>query len=144
MIVSCYIEFNVYSWFNRIKQDGELFPSLVHCRSSGLRVSTAAGSTAAIHSAGGFTMPILSKELQYMVREPISAGATSDLMCGLVKSSETMEISWFCREGILYIDGSHVVHSIKLGDTIELSSRAPLLKVYLSPDLLSRNEQTKL
>ncbi|KAK6134465.1 hypothetical protein DH2020_031804 [Rehmannia glutinosa] len=36
-------------------------------RSSGLRVSTGAGSTAAMHSAGGFTMPVLSKELQYML-----------------------------------------------------------------------------
>lgn len=73
-----------------------------------------------------------------MVREPISGGAASDLMYGLVKGSETMEVCWFCREGVLYIDGSHVVHSIQLGDTIELSSKAPLLKVYLSPDLLSR------
>ncbi|KAL8507700.1 hypothetical protein ACS0TY_018297 [Phlomoides rotata] len=128
----------------RIKKDGEPLSSLLHCRSSGLRVSTAAGSTAAIHSAGGFTMPILSKELQYMVREPISADATSELMSGLVKSSETMEVSWFCREGVLYIDGSHVVHSIQLGDTIQLSPRAPLLKVYLSPDLLSRNQQANI
>ncbi|KAK6134446.1 hypothetical protein DH2020_031811 [Rehmannia glutinosa] len=70
----------------RIKKNGEPLSSLLHCRSSGLRVSTGAGSTAAMHSAGGFTMPVLSKELQYM-----------------------------------------------LGDTIELSSRAPVLKVYLSP-----------
>lgn len=124
---------------NRIKKDGGPPSSLLHCRSSGLRVSTAAGSTAAIHSAGGSTMPILCKELQYMVREPIFPGATSHLMHGFVKSSETMDISWFCREGLVYIDGSHVVHSVQLGDTIELSCRAPPLKVYLSSNLLSEN-----
>ncbi|KAH6837280.1 kinase 3 [Perilla frutescens var. hirtella] len=123
----------------RIKKDGEP-SSLLHFRSSGLRVSTAAGSTAAMHSAGGLTMPILSKELQYLVREPISPGSSSHLMHGFVNSYEAMDISWFCREGRLFIDGSHVFHSIQLGDTIELSSRAPLLKVYLSPDLLSRSE----
>lgn len=123
----------------RMKKDGEP-SSLLHSRSSGLRVSTAAGSTAAMHSAGGFTMPILSKELQYLVREPISSGAPSDLMQGFLKPYETMDISWFCREGILFIDGSHVFRSIQLGDTIELSTRAPMLKVYTSPDLLSRNE----
>ncbi|XP_057766370.1 probable NADH kinase isoform X2 [Salvia miltiorrhiza] len=123
----------------RIKKDGEP-SSLHHSRSSGLRVSTGAGSTAAMHSTGGFTMPILSRELQYLVREPISAGDSSHLTHGFVKSYETMDISWFCREGLLFIDGSHVVHSIQLGDTIELSSRAPQLKVYLSPHLLSRVE----
>ncbi|XP_078433471.1 NAD(H) kinase 3 isoform X2 [Wolffia australiana] len=40
--------------------------SLVKCRSSGLRVCTAAGSTAAMASAGGFPMPISSGELQFM------------------------------------------------------------------------------
>lgn len=85
-------------------------------------------------------MPILSKELQYLVREPISLGASSDSMHGFVEPNKTMDISWFCREGLLFIDGSHVFRSIQLGDTIELSTRAPILKVYLSPDLLSRNE----
>ncbi|KAK4387157.1 putative NADH kinase [Sesamum angolense] len=55
----------------RIVQNGEPSSSLLHSRSSGLRVSTAAGSTAAMLSAGGFEMPILSKELQYMRGVPI-------------------------------------------------------------------------
>ncbi|KAL0399506.1 UNVERIFIED_CONTAM: putative NADH kinase [Sesamum radiatum] len=61
----------------RIKKIGEPLSSLLHCRSSGLRVSTAAGSTAAMHSAGGSAMPILSKELQYMLGDAIelSSGA---------------------------------------------------------------------
>ncbi|XP_011098178.1 probable NADH kinase isoform X6 [Sesamum indicum] len=55
----------------RIMKNGELSSSLLHSRSSGLRVSTAAGSTAAMLSAGGLEMPILSKELQYMRGVPI-------------------------------------------------------------------------
>ncbi|XP_011098175.1 probable NADH kinase isoform X1 [Sesamum indicum] len=123
----------------RIMKNGELSSSLLHSRSSGLRVSTAAGSTAAMLSAGGLEMPILSKELQYMVREPISPGLTSHLMHGFMKSDEMMDVTWYCREGFLYIDGSHVVHSIQHGDTINLSSRAPKLKLYLPPHLLSHN-----
>lgn len=76
-------------------------------------------------------MPILSKELQYVVREPISPGTSAHSMHGLVKFEETMDITWFGREGNIYIDGSHVVHSIQHGDTIGLSSKAPKLKVYL-------------
>ncbi|XP_073133987.1 probable NADH kinase [Henckelia pumila] len=112
--------------------------SLVHCRSSGFRVSTAAGSTAAMLSAGGSVMPILSNDLQYIVREPISPGALSSLMHGFVKFEERLEVTWFCSEGLVYIDGSHLVHSIGHGDVIELSSMAPSLKVYLPRHLLSQ------
>ncbi|KAK2967236.1 hypothetical protein RJ640_002063 [Escallonia rubra] len=122
----------------RVKKDGVPCSPLVNCRSSGLRVSTAAGSTAAMLSAGGFSMPIISKDLQYIVREPISPRADiSNLMHGIVQSEETMECAWYCQEGLIYIDGSHTVHSIQHGDTVELSSKAPILKVFLPRHLLS-------
>ncbi|XP_020676494.1 probable NADH kinase [Dendrobium catenatum] len=50
----------------RVKHDDQKWSSLVNCRSSGLRICTAAGSTAAMLSAGGFTMPISSSDLQFM------------------------------------------------------------------------------
>lgn len=125
-------------FLNRIRKDGQSCCPLVNCRSSGLRVSTAAGSTAAMLSAGGFSMPVLSKDLQYKVREPILPRVDdSVLMHGVVKSVESMDISWFCKDGVIYIDGSHIVHSIQHGDTIELSSKAPILKVFLPHHLLS-------
>ncbi|KAL3503070.1 hypothetical protein ACH5RR_037519 [Cinchona calisaya] len=52
----------------RIWREGEQCSSLVNSKSSGLRVSTATGPTAAVLSAGGFAMPILSRDLQYMVK----------------------------------------------------------------------------
>ncbi|MBA0549852.1 hypothetical protein Golob_020860 [Gossypium lobatum] len=116
----------------KIRGDDETCSPLVNCRSSGLRISTAAGSTAAMHSAGGFPMPILSRDLQYMVREPISQGpAISRLMHGLIKSDQSMDASWFSKEGFVYFDGSHVFHTIQNGDTIEISSKAPVLQVVL-------------
>ncbi|KAB2043806.1 hypothetical protein ES319_D01G044400v1 [Gossypium barbadense] len=116
----------------KIRGDDETCSPLVNCRSSGLRISTAAGSTAAMHSAGGFPMPILSRDLQYMVREPISQGpAISRLMHGLIKSDQSMDASWFSKEGFIYFDGSHVFHTIQNGDTIEISSKAPVLQVVL-------------
>ncbi|KAI4390155.1 hypothetical protein MLD38_002297 [Melastoma candidum] len=121
----------------RLKRDGMPYSQLVNCRSSGLRVSTAAGSTAAMLSAGGFKMPIFSKDLQYMVREPITPGNKSSLMHGVVKSDQHMEVAWFCKEGVIYIDGSHQCHSISHGDSIEISSQAPVLKVHLPSRLLS-------
>ncbi|KAI4387994.1 hypothetical protein MLD38_000373 [Melastoma candidum] len=109
-----------------------------NCRSSGLRVSTSAGSTAAMLSAGGHRMPILSRDLQYMVREPISPGKASSLMHGFVSPNESMEVGWSCDKGVIYVDGCHVRFPIKLGDRVQIaSSSAPVLKVYLPSRLLS-------
>ncbi|KAL5720399.1 NAD(+) kinase [Ranunculus cassubicifolius] len=106
---------------------------LVNSRSSGLRICTAAGSTAAMLSSGGFPMPITSHNLQYMIREPILQGETSNssLMHGLIESGELMRLTWYSQEGVIYIDGSHVFHSIQSGDSVEISAQAPVLKVFL-------------
>ncbi|KAI3427617.1 uncharacterized protein J3R85_009466, partial [Psidium guajava] len=121
----------------RIKKDEQPCSPLVNCRSSGLRVSTAAGSTAAMLSAGGYRMPIWSQDLQYIVREPISPGAAFSLMHGVVKSDQLMDAAWFCKDGVIYIDGSHVRYSIKHGDNMVISSKAPVLSVYLPSHVLS-------
>lgn len=137
LIHDIYVTFFVLC-VGRIKSDGLPCSPLVNCRSSGLRVSTAAGSTAAMLSAGGFTMPILCRDLQYMVREPISpTAANAALMHGLVKPDQSMEAAWFSKEGFIYIDGSHVFFPIQNGDVIEISSKAPGLKVFLPPYALS-------
>ncbi|KAL8239314.1 hypothetical protein R6Q59_015881 [Mikania micrantha] len=122
----------------RIKKDGQSSSPLVNCRSSGLRVSTAAGSTAAMLSAGGFPMPILSKDLQYMVREPITLEAVDlRLMHGTIKPNQSMDIDWYTKSGLIFIDGSHPVHSVQHGDTIQVSSHVPVLKIFLPNHLLS-------
>ncbi|KAM7250418.1 hypothetical protein ACFE04_022301 [Oxalis oulophora] len=113
----------------KIRSDSQAYTPSIHCRSSGLRVSTAAGSTAAMLSSGGFPMSILSRELQYKVREPILP--VDITMHGLVKPDEYMDIRWYSEMGEIYIDGSHVRHQIQHGDTIEISSKAPALKVFL-------------
>ncbi|XP_030516599.2 NADH kinase [Rhodamnia argentea] len=122
----------------RIKRKGHPCSPVVNCRSSGLRVSTAAGSTAAMLSAGGYQMPILSRDLQYMIREPISPGVASNLMHGFLNPGQSMEVAWFCKEGAIYIDGCNVLYTVKDEDTLEISSKAPVLKVYLPPRLLEK------
>lgn len=123
----------------RIKRNGQSCSPAVNCRSSGLRVSTAAGSTAAMLSAGGYQMPILSRDLQYMVREPISPGAASNLMHGFLNPDQNMEVAWFGKEGVIYIDGCNVCYTVKDEETLEISSsKAPVLKVYLPPCLLEK------
>uniref|UniRef100_A0ACD5XR94 Uncharacterized protein n=1 Tax=Avena sativa TaxID=4498 RepID=A0ACD5XR94_AVESA len=127
------------SRFSLRKRSSRETSHLINSRSSGLRVSTATGSTAAMLSAGGFMMPISSHELQYMIREPISpTDADKSLLHGLVKQEQHMLVVWYNQEGAVYIDGSHVTHSIQHGDTLEISSDAPILKVILPEYLLTQ------
>lgn len=81
-------------------------------------------------------MPISSQDLQYMVREPILPGPVSNLMHGLIKHDQMMDTTWYCQNGVIYIDGYHVCYNIQEGDTIKISSEAPVLKVFLSNQLL--------
>ena len=82
-------------------------------------------------------IPISSHELQYMIREPISPrDADKPLLHGLVKQGQHMLVVWYNQEGAVYIDGSHVMYSIQHGDTLEISSDAPILKVVLPEYLL--------
>ena len=94
-------------------------------RSSGVWVATAAGSTAGIRSAGGRRMPISSKRLQYLVREPYSwpqrhyrlpRGFASRL------SLQTLTVGMG-----LWIDGSRIRYDLELGDRVELQTGPPLL-----------------
>lgn len=82
-------------------------------------------------------MPMSSRELQYMVREPISPRAVDiPWMHGLVRPEESMHITWYGKDGAMYIDGSNVLYSVQHGDAIKLSTKAPTLKVYLPQSLV--------
>jgi NAD+ kinase len=94
-------------------------------RSSGVWIATAAGSTAGIRSAGGRRMPISSKRLQYLVREPytwpqrryrLARGFTTRLALQAL----TVDLG-------LWIDGSRVRYDLGLGDRVELQTGPPLL-----------------
>eukprot|EP01038_Epipyxis_sp_PR26KG_P014776 gene14776-19857_t len=78
--------------------------------SSGLWVSTATGSTAAIRAAGGFKMDISNPSLQYMVREHlIEEGHShqSKASHGVIRTDESLQLRWNSQFGSIYVDGSH-------------------------------------
>lgn len=100
-------------------------------KSSGVWFASAAGSTAAIRSAGGRRLPLRSRRLQYLVREPyVADGSPYRLGKGLVTPREKVELTSKTRRGRLYIDGSHRHVSCGLGDVMQVSSAAPPLRVF--------------
>jgi NAD+ kinase len=91
-------------------------------RSSGVWVATAAGSSAAIGSAGGGIQPIGSSRLQFMVREPYAFAPTPyALRHGFFKSGERLELQSHVRDGRLYLDGPHMIRVVEIGSKLSFS-----------------------
>lgn len=85
--------------------------------SGGLLACTAAGSTAWMKEIGGKVMPLLSKNLQYKVR---------DVLEEKTHYAESLQIKSQCREGKLYVDGEHLQYDVGLDQTIEIRHGMPL------------------
>lgn len=100
-------------------------------KSSGIWISTAAGSTAAIRSAGGYVMPLGSNDMQYLVREPCppNVGAYKHLK-GIRPVEDFFEIISRMRNGRIYLDGPHSTASFTIGDVLTIDGDAPALRVF--------------
>jgi NAD+ kinase len=110
-------------------------------RSSGMWVGPAAGSTAAQKSAGGKVLPLSSRKLQFVVREPYQAtGHELAMTLGLVDETNALEIKSKMRQARLFLDGDHIEHQVTIGDVVAMR-RSDESLVVLG---LSRNGDGKL
>lgn len=100
-------------------------------RSSGIWISTPAGSTAAIRSAGGYVMPLDSQTLQYLVREPYPMRSTSyHFLKGIRPLDERFEVISKMTEGCIFVDGPHISYPFSIGDVVRIDADAPPLVIY--------------
>jgi NAD+ kinase len=103
-------------------------------RSSGLWISTAAGSTAGIRSAGGRVMPLGSARLQYRVRELLrEPGRSYRLDRGFVQRPAGLTVASKMPEGRLWVDGSRTSYRFPFGSRLEVTTDAPVLRIFLGP-----------
>lgn len=94
--------------------------------SSGVWVSTAAGSTAANNAAGGRIQRPRSRRLQFIVREPYPRGGVArrlppTLVHGFISPGESLTIRSKTENARLYVDGPHIVVPVEFGDEIAFS-----------------------
>jgi NAD+ kinase len=88
-------------------------------RSSGVWIGPAAGSTAAQRSAGGKILPLTSKKIQYVVREPYTPyGVPLKLTTGLADEGGMIEVRNKMREAKIFLDGDNIVFDSTIGDVI--------------------------
>lgn len=98
-------------------------------RSSGIWIGPPAGSTAAQRSAGGRVLPLSSRQLQLVVREPYTPrGKKNALARALIKPPERVTVVSKMDDSRLFLDGPQRTIPVRLGDEIEFSlSDSPLL-----------------
>ena len=99
-------------------------------KSSGVWVSTSAGSTAAIKAAGGRVLPITSDKMEYLVREPYTAGKRYGLTKGVLPPHARVKIVSMMRDGTVFIDGGSTQYPAPAGAQVEISSAGRPLKMF--------------
>ena len=105
-------------------------------KSSGLWVSTAAGSSSAVLAAGGVRLPWGAKQFQYRSRE-LYRGRLSRcrLKGGVFSARASVRLTWLMRRGSAFIDGPHVRIPLRFADELEIrpSLTDPLRVLGLRP-----------
>ena len=92
-------------------------------RSSGLWISTAAGSTGAVRSSGGLELPIFSTRFQYQPRELFEGhGARYKLKGGALSENERLKVVSQMHEGRIYLDGAHVCLPFEYGARLDVAA----------------------
>jgi NAD+ kinase len=85
-------------------------------RSSGIWVSTPAGSTGALRSAGGAGLPLAARAFAFVVREPYAPpGSTVRFKGGAVTQGSKLEVEVLSTPTSVFIDGSHRRYELAFG-----------------------------
>jgi NAD+ kinase len=99
-------------------------------RSSGFWIGPAAGSTAAQRSAGGRVLPLTSKRLQLVVREPYAPfGQRYRLLRRWVSADEHVVVRSKMDDAMLWLDGPNRQIPVRLGDIVEFTTSENPLRV---------------
>ncbi len=91
-------------------------------RSSGFWVGPAAGSTAALRSAGGRVLPLTSRRIQLVVREPYAAfGKQYRLLRLVIEPRRRLVAKSKMSQAFMFLDGPYKTVRVRLGDEVTFS-----------------------
>lgn len=104
-------------------------------RSSGLWVSTAAGSTAGIRSAGGQAMRLDARQLQFRARELYRArNPDAALEAGFVEPGRELVVESAMEAGWIFLDGSRMATRFPFGARATFRIAAQPLRLCADPE----------
>ena len=101
-------------------------------KSSGLWLSTATGSTAAISAAGGQVLEPEDDRLQFVVRELYRYdNRNNQIVSGFFdQAGDSIEIENHCARGVLALDGERGVIRLMFGDRLKFERATPIRIAY--------------
>lgn len=99
-------------------------------KNSGVWISTAAGATGAIGSAGGEAMKISEQRLQYLVREPYPRNHRYKLHRGFFGKKDVLEIEARLPELSVFLDGWTTVRTLRFAERVSFSLHESPLWLY--------------
>lgn len=104
-------------------------------RSSGIWVATAAGSTAAIRSAGAEPVPAATPALLYRVREPFPGGDELHLLAGTQQPPRGLVLIAATPGISLYLDGPNITVPLAPGDAATFRAAREPLTLLAAPSM---------
>ena len=118
----------VMSRYRLIWPDGEELQ-----RSSGVWISTPAGSTSALASAGGPALPLAAKQFAFLVREPYAPpGSSVRFRTAVLGGDQALEIECRTDRASVYLDGSHRRYPVAFGETVAFGLHSQPLQLIRS------------
>jgi len=101
--------------------------------SSGVIISTAAGSTAWAKNAGGTILPLTSSNFQYVVREPsVNKFPESKNFKKVFDNGDEIIIEDLMGDSFIAIDGTEVSYPLKKNQTLRIKLAPELLNVIIT------------
>ena len=103
-------------------------------RSSGVWVSTPAGSTSALASAGGPILPIAARQFAFLVREPYAPpGVSVRYRSAVLDESQVLRIESRTLEASVFVDGTHRRRPVLFGEVLEVGLHPQPLHLVRQP-----------
>lgn len=105
-------------------------------RSSGVWISTAAGSTGAVHSAGAPVLDLQSDKILYMPRELYQGWthAPYSLLGGVLEADTVLELESLMTRGMVFVDGCHLRIAFSAPERIRIDRAATPLRLAILPE----------
>lgn len=115
-------------------------------KSSGVWVSTATGSTAAVASAGGIIQDIDDPRLQWHVREPFVADGPLWRHANFLfdhDGADPVVVTSKMREGRVWLDGPHNCVAWPTGSRLTLHGGCSPLRLFVTPEMAARRREAR-
>jgi len=110
--------------------------------SSGVWISTAAGSSGALFSAGGEMQSFIDNRLQFRVREPYSVNQKKyNIISGFINKLNYLEVISVMSNGKIFFDGPNRTLRFPIGSCLRLQLSSDVINIFITDNMKERRNK---